>query len=636
MMYDYARGNNAREDFLKGLIDIASLLRLDGLAVYIEDFALFVAPETFEGSISLKGWKRLDRYAKSKQLVLLPLLNLYGHAEQTLARPEFSSLRDDARGGTFNYGHPKTKPLIQRVLDVVTETFSSPWIHMGFDEVWGMGFARERRTGNPIDVPSVFAKNLTWAAAQIRQRGRRPMFWGDVPGVYYPEIIPDLPRDLIAVDWFYRREPRYPSMQRWADEGFEFWIAPSIGFAEHIWPDFEELAGSVAKVINAGKRAGAGGIIFTAWEQYNLPFAPRIPFLAWQAQLTEGLVKGEKSFQQGMSDWLRPTLGKSADVYAQTAMELGRLNRVLPMDLLLPGIDWADTRHRWRCLNPFAGRQIARARRILESTRQRAARFPDLKLTHERYALQVELLCGGWGDLKKRLVRAEEKNQSNWISERTAESYARQVKPMFEGLLRQIEGPESLRKPLAVQRCMAAFGAGGKKKIDPWQLPVGPTGQTTQFFVWYTKDALHLKFNCTQDQAPRGVEESVDFMLTRDDLIAVCLDVWGTRRGFLWFEGNPAGTVFCQVHDRDNVNSEWHPLAGRRKWGRAKTGKAGWSIEFRLPFRELGISPPGRGKEMGLAVERRYAWGEYPPSRWGGSGLVSRDRPGLLSRLVFC
>jgi len=163
-MYDYSFGNCVREDYIKSLLDTVAKMGLTGLAVYIEDLTMFVRPSIFKGSIDLAGWRRLDAYACGKGLLLLPLLNLYGHAQQTLAHAEFADLGDDEAAHTFDYGNPGTKALVEQTLDVALEVFSSPFIHIGFDETWGMGHKSERTTGQPVDVPSVFTTHLVWVS----------------------------------------------------------------------------------------------------------------------------------------------------------------------------------------------------------------------------------------------------------------------------------------------------------------------------------------------------------------------------------------------------------------------------------------------------------------------------------------
>lgn len=627
-MYDYARGNCVRESFLRELIDTIAAMRLTGLAVYMEDLAMFLKPSEFAGSIHLDGWRRLDAHARDRGLFLLPMLNLYGHCEQTVAHPEFAPLRDGY--GTLDYDHPRTKPTLQRALDVVVETFQAPLLHIGFDEVWGIGRRRERRTGRPVHVPGMFARHLTWACAQVRQRGRRPMFWADVPSVYYPEMIPDLPRDLIAADWFYRPEPEYPSFRRWTRHGFELWIAPTVGFGERAWPDSGGWEEHTHRVLGAGREAGARGVIFTGWEHGMFNFRHRLPFLAWQARLARGGADARLPLVRGMIDWLHPTLGRRAGRYVRASLALGFLERLLPSELRYGTRDVPGLRRDWYRANPFAAQSFAHARRILRDVRTVANRHPDLSLAHERLSILWNALHPRRVDSKALARRArstENAIRREWIAERTAGSFLRMAKPALKSFRAELASMHG-RTPLYDPSCALAYRdrcAG---------LPSTLVG-AVQLHAWHTSSALHCRFECVQRRRPRGVEQSVDYLLTRDDLVAMCLDVRGRGEGYLWIEGNPAGTVFCQVHDSQNRNSEWHPLAGRKNWGRAFRLRGVWGIEFVIPWKELGIARPRPGAEMGLTFERRHAFGEKPAERWGGLGRMSRDHPRCLSRLVF-
>jgi hypothetical protein len=643
-MYDYARGNCAREEFLRDLLDRTAEMNLTGLAVYIEDLALFVAPRLFRGSIHLDGWRRLDEHARGKGLLLLPLLNLYGHCEQTLAHPRFASLADDPCRTTLDYGRPSAKALVQRSLDVVVETFRCPYLHVGFDEVWSLGCRQERRTGRPVHVPSTFARNLIWISEQVRRRGRRPMFWGDVPGVYYPEIIPDLPRDLIPVDWFYRVEPDYPSMRRWTEHGFTLWVGPTIGYSGVAMPDFAGEARHAGRVIAAGRAAGAEGIIFTFWEHNHIPYRARLPMLYWQNQLATGRARGRASMPRAMTKYVRPRLGSNAATFVKTAIALGSVPPLLPHELCEHTRDLAALRWTWYRNDPSARRAVEDARRILRRTRRAARSVPELRFAHRLLALLADALDPERVDGRRlaREVRAIEPwIRRGWIRERTVESYRLRSGPAFARFARQFERwPEHLNGTAPPYSPEALYATRGvcptEPSLDGLRTRAGEREQEpTRLFAWHDRRALHLRFECVQARPARGVEQSVDFLLTRDDLVAVCLDVWGERAGCLWIEGNPSGTTFCQVHDRHNANSEWHRLAGRKDWGRAVKVAGGWGIEFRLPFAELGIRPPRPGFEMGLTIERRHAWGTAPIARWGGSRRASREHPSALSPLFL-
>lgn len=645
-MYDYARGEAVREAYLKELLDVAARLGLTGLAVYLEDFTLFLQPQAYRGSITLAAWKRLDAYARKKGLVILPLLNLYGHAEQTLSNPAYSHLRDDVRGTTLNYANPKAKDLVRQVLEVALDTFSSPWIHIGFDESWGMGNRAERETGKPIEVATVFREHLTWAANEVTSRGRRPAFWADVPSVYYPEIIPDLPRELIAVDWYYRCEPSYPSMKRWTSHGFDLWVAPTIGYSESVWPNFRGLAPHAVSVLDAGRDAGASGVIFTAWEQANFRFSERLPMLAYENRLATARGGEVPSLRRTMSDWYKPELGDEAESFVTASLEIGSLHDLLPAGLSEGTESLLEVRNYWYRHNRFSRQAWRRIKRILQDTAPTCRKFSNLALAHRRFSLMADILNPDGvdtGKLIRMVLDNEPVNRANWCAERTTASYRKKIVPLQDKLKRQLESWPSVLKgtPPPYSPAIAYAQRGFRPSLPSAHgFSVGARQlekENTSFYAWYTGKALHFLFECTQKSPARGVEQSVDFLLTRDDLVAVCLDFKGQGKDYLWFESNPSATVFCQVHDIANgcKNSEWHPLSGKRTWAQVQPFDQGWSVEFCLPFSELQIAPPAPGEAMGLAIERRHGWNASPASRWGGTGYFSRDLPPYLSKLIF-
>ena len=645
-MVDYARGNCFRESYLCELLETAARLGLSGLSVYLEDLALFIAPEIYKGSIPLAGWKRLDARARSLGLTLLPLLNFYGHNEQTLAHPEFASFRDDAAGTALNLDAPEVKAAVELALDVVLETFSSPLIHIGFDETFGLGQAEEAQTGKPVNVGDVYARHLKWVAGEVIRRGRRPMFWADMAGVYYPEIIPDLPRELIPVDWFYRNEPEYPTMRRWIEAGFDLWVAPTIGYSETIWPDSEGLQTHARAVLSAGLEAGAQGVIFTAWEQSAFPFSSRLPLLAWESAVSLGEAD-QSSLEEITAAWLRPILGKQAEAYSVTSLRLGRLNRLLPIEYCLGNP--MEIRREWYRCNPKARQIHAEMLQLLEETAEIARAFHDLSLTHRRFSLLVATLSSGVIAPDELLAEArtiEPLVEQAWGAERTQEGFELAFRPVWRRWCNALERwPEDQTCPMGtyvpeVLRAADFFQPSqplirGFFKLRSWQQEKGSKDDATQVWIWSNGAALSFRFHCLQEKKPRGVEQSVDFVLTRDDSVALCLDFEGAGREFLWIEVNPAGTVFTQWHYGVEMNSEWHPLAGRKGWGTPVSVPGGWGVELVIPYADLGICRPLEGAEMGVAFSRRRSWGHAPISYWGGMGWRERNAPECLPRLKF-
>ena len=640
-MYDYARGRCVQEAYLARLLEEARRLSLTGLAVYIEDLAPFDGLSGTPDSILPEGWKRLDDYAASLGLELLPLLNLSGHSEQTLAHPEYADLRGDDRGTVLDYSVPGTKPLVSRALDRVMAVFSSPRIHVGFDEAWGLAQREERRAGRPLDPAAIFVRDITWVAAEVVARGRRPMFWGDVPGVYYPQVTDDLPRSLIPVDWFYRVEPHYPCMQRWEEAGFEHWVAPTLGYGEPGLPDVSRLQRHARRVLAAGAASGASGVIFTAWEQPVAPYRMRLPMAAWQAAQSR---TPRVSFFETAQAWLAPQYGAQSRDYVRAARALGVAKRLLPVDAFL--FHPLRVREAWYRQNPNAPRLHARLHRLLERVHPLAAPFPDLALAWRDARFWADLFSPApldTGRLRQEAQALGAAQRGPWEEERAAEAYDRIELPRWQARIAALAepagaAPQTAPEEVALPRSRPATPQVGRfryRKDKAGEALAEGEADATRVFFWQDGRAFHALFHGRQEAPARGVETGVDFVLTRDDAVGLSLDFHGKANGFLWIIANASGTVFCQRHTRDNQNRQWDPLAGPKPWGRPVPVEGGWGVHLEIPFADLGIAPPPVGHRFGLSMQRYRNGHGGPDSLWGGLGWVHRDAPDCLASLRF-
>jgi hypothetical protein len=61
-----------------------------------------------------------------------------------------------------------------------------------------------------------------------------------------------------------------------------------------------------------------------------------------------------------------------------------------------------------------------------------------------------------------------------------------------------------------------------------------------------------------------------------------------------------------------------------------------WQIEIRIPFRELGVSPPTSGQVWGLGIQRWRQVEGALPTVWGNVRGTSHDnQPERFGFLVF-
>jgi hypothetical protein len=166
---------------------------------------------------------------------------------------------------TLNPQDPRSIRLIADLYDQLLPHFSSRNLNVGCDETWELGKGRSKELCERVGVGRVYLDFLLKLHKLATERGRRMQFWGDIIK-NHPELIPELPKDIIALEWGYGADYRFKeNCEKHAAAGVEFWVCPGTS-------TWNSLVGRAANAIfnpaNAAKdglAAGATGFLNTDW-----------------------------------------------------------------------------------------------------------------------------------------------------------------------------------------------------------------------------------------------------------------------------------------------------------------------------------------------------------------------------------
>lgn len=144
--------------------------------------------------------REIIAYAAERHIVVVPEIDMPGHAGA--ATRTFPQL--DGGDSTFNPAREATYDFLQNVLTEVMQTFPSPWIHFGGDEVKLDGWKHNpevaqklQREGltNALQLEGEFVRRM---AGFIQKHGRTPVGWDDV-------ITAGAGRDTVVFWWRHDR-----------------------------------------------------------------------------------------------------------------------------------------------------------------------------------------------------------------------------------------------------------------------------------------------------------------------------------------------------------------------------------------------------------------------------------------------
>jgi len=157
-----------------------------------------------------------------------------------------------------------------------------------------------------------------------------------------------------------------------------------------------------------------------------------------------------------------------------------------------------------------------------------------------------------------------------------------------------------------------------------------PATECTVVRALYTPDALYVGVRAwdTAPQAIRATQLRRDADLTVDDYVTLLIDSFRDRRGAFLFRTNPNGARWdAQLVGFEDPDANWNGI-----WDVATTrDAAGWTAEFRIPFRTLRYHAGETG--FGFNIERfvRRKNEETLWRSWGRTqGLIQLLEAGTL------
>ena len=240
---------------------------------------------------STRDFEKLVRAATRAGIKVVPIVNLLGHTQYLIKHPDLRDLNelraDD--GSPLERGqlcplHPRTLDIAAKLLRDMAPFCTAGKIHVGLDESFHLGkHPLSRAEVARIGLASHFSGYVNRLHTLVQPTGLRMGLWADMLALL-PDAIPQLPRGLIAYDWYYYPFPRAPRMElhNFADydlapalakQGIEYWGCPmNGGFRHEPLPVFGDRLANAQSWWRRCRQTSAGGFLMTGWEPQRLAF----------------------------------------------------------------------------------------------------------------------------------------------------------------------------------------------------------------------------------------------------------------------------------------------------------------------------------------------------------------------------
>jgi hypothetical protein len=280
VMLDVSRNRVHRLDTLFGLIDLLASWKINQLQLYTQHtFAYRGHPEVWKDASPYTGEDilEIDRYCRERFIELVPNQNSFGHLEDWLNLPAYASLAETHEPwstpwnttfpGAFSLcpGDSGSIALISSLYDELLPHFTSRLFNVGLDETHDVGQGRSKDICAQLGAGKVYLDFLCKIYEQVKMRGHRMMFWGDII-VHYPELVPELPRDAIALEWGYEADHPFDRHgDAFAKAGLPFYVCPGTSSWTSIGGRVDNAVGNIRSAAENGLKHGAIGLLITDW-----------------------------------------------------------------------------------------------------------------------------------------------------------------------------------------------------------------------------------------------------------------------------------------------------------------------------------------------------------------------------------
>ena len=342
VMLDISRGRVPKLETLLDLAEKLSDFKINELQLYTEHtFAYQKYKSVWQswGALTAKEIQILDARCRELGIDLVPNQNSFGHLRYFLADPRLKKLaeisepyEDDSKEfvrhpTTLAPNHPGTIPFLRGLYDELLPNFSSQLFNVGCDETWDLGRGQSKKLCDRFGKGKVYLEFLKKIQREVSARGKTMMFWGDII-LKYPELIRELPKNVIALNWGYEADhPFDKEAAQFAKAKVPFYVCPGTSTWQSLIGKHDNALANLRSAAKAGKKHGAIGFLITDWGDggHPQPLAVSWPMFAAGA----ALAWNAKGFDQRT---LVPVLAR--DVFgnpkaAKAAFDLGFVHKKL-------------------------------------------------------------------------------------------------------------------------------------------------------------------------------------------------------------------------------------------------------------------------------------------------------------------
>jgi hexosaminidase len=305
VLLDISRDKVPTMATLYHIVDLLAGWKINQFQLYTEHtFAYQNHPDVWTNAspITAEQVLALDAYCLERFIDLVPNQNCFGHMDRWLKHERYRPLSESPDGFTtylkdpileqslemtfehpfsLNPINPDSITLIESLLAELLPNFRSTMVNVNCDETFDLGLDQSRQLCEEKGKGQVYLDFLLEIYQQVKLHGRTMQFWADILE-NHPEIIPQVPSDVIALEWGYEQfHPFAKKSKVLAEADIPFYVCPGTSSWRTISGRTDNAIGNIRNAVENGVRNGALGMLNTDWGDCGHWQQLPISYLGW-------------------------------------------------------------------------------------------------------------------------------------------------------------------------------------------------------------------------------------------------------------------------------------------------------------------------------------------------------------------
>lgn len=249
---------------------------------------------------------QMVNFASELGLELIPAVSNFAHTDGFLAHEELrelSELRGNIKGRFTEAGHAiyvaacplfeKSQKFFDTYYAEIASLFPSKYFLAGLDEDFDIGHCDlcRREVEKHGGIGRLFLQHVTRTHSVLKALGKEMMMFDDMFW-FCPEILPEVPRDIIMCTWNYEYVDRFPRCQFGNNKQADIFATYDKLGIRYIMTVWANLIHSVDTFTKYAQTRSPMGFLNTTWQMTAEPILFTYPLVAytgmlWNGELTE-------------------------------------------------------------------------------------------------------------------------------------------------------------------------------------------------------------------------------------------------------------------------------------------------------------------------------------------------------------